>query len=311
MLEDLAASCAWHSANSGEAESQRRQVPSWPTRPARSARRSMGWWGFSRCYARPDSHRGRWTTCAPPQNRPTTCWRCSTAHPRLCRGWKAAASRRPWRRWTCALLLRRSSTDAAADDAKPLALHIDAAPGARAPAGRCHPGQADLFNLLSNAIKFTDHGAVVLDVRTREGEDGQACIKVHRHRHRRRHGPKATRAQLSAASCGATARSRRHGGTGLGLEISRNLARLMGGDVSVRSRPGEGGSSPSTCACRCRRRQCPGLRRPCLPSCRRRARFRCWWPRTTGEPPICPRCWKAWVTRPTSPATGGEAVEAR
>ncbi len=126
-------------------------------------------------------------------------------------------------------------------NAKPLALHIDAAPGVpeRLLADATRVKQI-LFNLLSNAIKFTDHGAVVLDVRTREGEDGQACIEftvtdtgVGM--------DEATQAQLfNRFVQGDSTRSRRHGGTGLGLEISRNLARLMGGDVSVRSRPGEG-----------------------------------------------------------------------
>jgi signal transduction histidine kinase/DNA-binding response OmpR family regulator len=125
--------------------------------------------------------------------------------------------------------------------AKPLALHIDAAPGVpeRMLADATRLKQI-LFNLLANAIKFTDHGAVVLDVRTREGNDGEPCIEF---------AVTDTGVGMDEATLahlfnrfvqGDSTRSRRHGGTGLGLEISRNLARLMGGDITVRSRPGEG-----------------------------------------------------------------------
>ena len=92
----------------------------------------------------------------------------------------------------------------------------------------------------------------------------------------------ATQAQLfNRFVQGDSTRSRRHGGTGLGLEISRNLARLMGGDITVRSKPGEG-----SCFTFHLPLQVPAqpaaapLAAAQVPACRRRARCRCWWPRT-------------------------------
>jgi len=124
---------------------------------------------------------------------------------------------------------------------KPLALHIDTDPAVpeRILADATRLKQI-IFNLLSNAIKFTDRGAVVLDVRTRDGSAGETEI-VFEVTDTGVGMDEATLARLfNRFVQGDNSRSRRHGGTGLGLEISRNLARLMGGDIFARSRPGEG-----------------------------------------------------------------------
>ena len=96
-----------------------------------------------------------------------------------------------------------------------------------------------LYNLISNAIKFTDRGGVTLALQASGGEAGREIvfavidsgIGI----------DQATRARLfQRFAQGDDSRARRHGGTGLGLEISRNLARLMGGDLTVQSSPGQG-----------------------------------------------------------------------
>ncbi len=92
-----------------------------------------------------------------------------------------------------------------------------------------------LFNLLSNAIKFTERGEVSLHV-TRDDNDLVLAVTDS--------GlgmDDATMAKLfQRFSQGDDSRARRHGGTGLGLEISRDLAQLMGGDISVSSQIGQG-----------------------------------------------------------------------
>jgi signal transduction histidine kinase/DNA-binding response OmpR family regulator len=93
-----------------------------------------------------------------------------------------------------------------------------------------------LFNLLSNAVKFSSRGTVGLSV-TRQ-PTGAIAFEV------ADEGigmDEATLARLFERFVQAdSTTSRRHGGTGLGLEISRSLARLMGGDISVVSAPNAG-----------------------------------------------------------------------
>jgi len=92
-----------------------------------------------------------------------------------------------------------------------------------------------LANLLSNAIKFTDQG----EVRLRAAfEGGELFVKVIDT------GPGMDAQTLSRLfqpfEQGDVSLSRRHGGSGLGLSISRQLAQLMGGAISAESAPGEG-----------------------------------------------------------------------
>jgi len=95
-----------------------------------------------------------------------------------------------------------------------------------------------LLNLLSNACKFTKEGEVAL--RVRKVADGRDWIEI----------------AVADTGIGMTAEqqaklfqeftqadsltARRYGGTGLGLALSRKLARMMGGDVTVTSEAGKG-----------------------------------------------------------------------
>jgi hypothetical protein len=96
-----------------------------------------------------------------------------------------------------------------------------------------------LVNIIGNAVKFTERGGVVVDVRLEGGR--LLAIEV------RDSGigiPATAQGRLFRAFSQADeATARRFGGTGLGLQLSRRLAQLLGGDVTlVKSELGRGSS---------------------------------------------------------------------
>ncbi len=97
-----------------------------------------------------------------------------------------------------------------------------------------------LSNLLSNAIKYTESGEVRLTV-SNAGEDGAAeTVLVLRVADTGAGISEADQRRLFQRFTRLDASAERPAGFGLGLSITRQLTELMGGEVSVRSRPGEG-----------------------------------------------------------------------
>ncbi len=96
-----------------------------------------------------------------------------------------------------------------------------------------------LFNLTSNAIKFTDQGRVGVLV-SPDTDKGGNFIKIAVTDTGIGISKEAQARLFERFSQADSSISRTHGGTGLGLAICRELARLMGGEISVESTPGEG-----------------------------------------------------------------------
>ena len=96
-----------------------------------------------------------------------------------------------------------------------------------------------LFNLLSNACKFTHAGTVSIAVRQEVDDGATALLFIVTDT-----GIGMTEEQLGRLfqdfAQAEASTSRRYGGTGLGLALSRRLCRLMGGDVTAASEHGRG-----------------------------------------------------------------------
>jgi two-component system, sensor histidine kinase len=96
-----------------------------------------------------------------------------------------------------------------------------------------------LNNLLSNAIKFTASGSVTVRIESAPAPGGWAVSLSVADTGPGMTPDKVARLFMPFEQLEAGA-ARIHGGSGLGLAISRELARLMGGDLTATSAPGEG-----------------------------------------------------------------------
>jgi len=101
-----------------------------------------------------------------------------------------------------------------------------------------------LVNLLGNAVKFTERGEVVLQLRATPAPPARDVRRVRLHFAVRDTGigiPTAALPRLFQSFSQVDASTtRRYGGTGLGLVISRRLAELMEGEMGVESTVGAG-----------------------------------------------------------------------
>jgi len=117
-----------------------------------------------------------------------------------------------------------------------------------------------LLNVLSNASKFTDHGTIT--VRIMHEEDDGRQPSPERYNGRIMNSAEQPMQQSATVVCEirdtgigmhaeqvavlfepfrvVDATTRKHGGAGLGLAITKRLCRLMGGDILVDSAPGQG-----------------------------------------------------------------------
>jgi len=100
-----------------------------------------------------------------------------------------------------------------------------------------------ITNLLGNAVKFTpEEGFVKLETRFMGKEDDYYLIQISVKDSGIGISPKQQEMLFQSFQQAESGTSRRFGGTGLGLVISKNIIELMGGKIELESEPGKGSS---------------------------------------------------------------------
>ena len=96
------------------------------------------------------------------------------------------------------------------------------------------------MNFAGNAIKFSTQGEIVLRLELLAEDESGLLLRGEVRDQGIGIAPEVLPRLFSAFEQADNSLARKYGGTGLGLAISRRLAQMMGGDVGVESRPGEG-----------------------------------------------------------------------
>jgi PAS domain S-box-containing protein len=97
-----------------------------------------------------------------------------------------------------------------------------------------------LLNLTGNAIKFTEHGSITLRARLLEESPDNVLLRIEVVDTGIGIAPADQKRLFTAFEQADNSMTRKYGGTGLGLAISKRLVQLMGGEIGVESRPGQG-----------------------------------------------------------------------
>ncbi len=97
-----------------------------------------------------------------------------------------------------------------------------------------------LINLVGNASKFTDSGYIQVTVAIETNEEKYANIAIHIEDTGIGIPPEKIRLLFRSFTQTDNSTTRKYGGTGLGLTITRELVSLMGGDIGVESTQGKG-----------------------------------------------------------------------
>jgi len=98
-----------------------------------------------------------------------------------------------------------------------------------------------ITNLLINAVKFTDNeGAIRLEARLMAEKNGICTLLISIADNGIGISDEQKRRLFSAFTQAEASTTRKYGGTGLGLVISKNIVEMMDGTIQVESKPGEG-----------------------------------------------------------------------